>query len=102
MLQFNDKTGVECCDGLSRRDFLRVGALSAGALGLSLTDLAEAGPAPGRDVNCILLFLLGGPSQLDTWDLKPNAPANVRGPFRPIHTSVPGLDVCEHFPLMAT
>ena len=102
MLQFDGKKGVEFCDGLSRRDFLRVGALSAGAIGLSLADLAGAGVSPASDVNCILLFLVGGPSHLDTWDLKPNAPSNVRGPFRPIRTNVPGVDVCEHFPLMAT
>src|SRR5262249_37876825 len=54
-----------------------------------------------REVNCIVLMLVGGPSQLDTWDLKPAAPANVRGPFRPIRTNVPGIDIGEHFPLMA-
>ena len=102
MLQFNGKRGVETCDGLSRRDFLRVGALSAGAMGLSLAGATADDAVGTTDVNCILLFLVGGPSQLDTWDLKPNAPANVRGPFRPIPTNVPGIDVCEHFPLMAT
>jgi uncharacterized protein (DUF1501 family) len=105
MLTFHAKKGVEFCDGLTRRDFLRVGALSAGAVGLSLGDLAQlqqAGAAnPSRDVNCILLFLVGGPSQLDTWDLKPAAPDNVRGPFRPIRTSVAGIDICEHLPQMA-
>src|SRR5206468_10417692 len=60
--------------------------------------LARRGPA---DMNCILLFLLGGPGQLDTWDLKPDAPAEIRGPFRPIKTNVPGIDICEHFPQMA-
>ena len=88
---------------LTRRDFLRAGALSAGAVGLSLADLAQLQAAPGRrtDVNCILLFLVGGPSHLDTWDLKPAAPSEVRGPFRPIATNVPGVHVCEHFPRMA-
>jgi hypothetical protein len=100
MLAFHGKKGVECCDGLTRRDFLRVGALSAGAVGLSLGDLQAAGKA-SKDVNCILLFLVGGPSQLDTWDLKPNAPSTVRGPFRPIKTNVSGVVICEHFPLMA-
>ena len=56
---------------------------------------------PIGDINCILLFLVGGPSQLDTWDLKPARPDNVRGPFRPIQTNVPGIEICEHFPLMA-
>jgi hypothetical protein len=103
MLQFLNKKGVEFCDGLTRRDFLQVGSLSAGAVSLSLADLnqLQAGLAGKKDVNCILLFLVGGPGHLDTWDLKPNAPENVRGPFRPIPTNVPGIEICEHFPLMA-
>ncbi len=99
MLQFEGKKGVDFCDGPSRRDFLRAGALGAGVVGLSLADLTAAGAR--KDVNCILLFLVGGPSQLDTWDLKPDAPSNVRGPFRPIKTNVPGIEIGEHFPLMA-
>jgi hypothetical protein len=104
MLSFHANKGVQFCDGLTRRDFLRAGALSAGAVGLNLADLtrlqaAEAGKS--KDINCILLFLVGGPSHVDTWDLKPNAPDNVRGPFRPIKTNVPGMEICEHFPLMA-
>jgi uncharacterized protein (DUF1501 family) len=101
MLELHGKKGVRFCDGLSRRDFLRAGSLGAGAVGLTLADLAQAGPGSRKDVNCILLFLVGGPSQLDTWDLKPKAPAEVRGPFKPIKTNVPGVEVCEHFPLMA-
>ncbi|HKI33219.1 MAG TPA: DUF1501 domain-containing protein [Gemmataceae bacterium] len=104
MLQFEASKGVEFCDGLTRRDFLRAGALSAGAVGLSLVDLAQLQAAPNRsrDINCILLFLVGGPSHLDTWDLKPDAPSEVRGPFRPTRTNMPGVEICEHFPLMAT
>jgi uncharacterized protein (DUF1501 family) len=103
MLQIEASKGVEFCDGLTRRDFLRAGALSAGAVGLSLADLARLGAAPtgSKETNCILLFLVGGPSHLDTWDLKPQAPSEVRGPFRPIRTNVPGVAICEHFPLMA-
>jgi hypothetical protein len=105
MVPFNDEKGDTEGGGLTRRDFLRVGGLSAGALGLSLTELGPLGRAGAstttRDVRCILLFLVGGPSHLDTWDPKPAAPASVRGPFRPIHTKVPGIDLCEHFPLMA-
>ena len=102
MLNFESKKGVEFCDGLTRRDFLRAGALAAGGVGLSLADLANLQGSPkSGEVNCILLFLVGGPGHLDTWDPKPNAPANVRGPFRPIRTNVSGLDVCETFPLMA-
>src|SRR6516162_8137693 len=102
MLRFEGKKGVRFCDGLSRRDFLRVGAVSAGAVGLTLADLAQAKAAKGKDINCILLFLIGAPSQLDTWDLKPNAPDTVRGPFRPIKTNVSGIEIGENFPLMAT
>jgi hypothetical protein len=83
--------------GPSRRDFLRTGSL--GAAGLTLPGLAAAG-ARG-DVNCILLFLTGAPSQLDTWDLKPDAPSNVRGPFRPVRTSAPGVEISEHLPRTA-
>jgi hypothetical protein len=103
MLSFEASKGVQQCNGLTRRDFLRVGALTAGAAGFSLADLARLqGVESSRgDLNCILLFLVGGPSQLDTWDPKPEAPENVRGPFRPISTNVPGIQISEHFPLMA-
>jgi uncharacterized protein (DUF1501 family) len=99
MLQFQSEPGINTCDGMTRRDFLRVGALGVGALSLSLADLQ--GNPPKKDINCILLFLVGGPSQLDTWDLKPDAPDTIRGPFRPIATNVPGMRVAEHFPRMA-
>jgi hypothetical protein len=104
MLNLESKKGVRFCDGLTRRDFLRVGAVSAGAVGLSLADLAKLqaqGADRSRDINCILLFLVGAPSHLDTFDLKPGAPDNVRGPFRPIQTNVTGVQICEHFPQMA-
>src|SRR5437870_10421778 len=101
MLSLETSTGVKQCNGLSRRDFLRVGALTAGA-GLSLADLARLHGADSdrKDINCIILFLIGGPSQLDTWDPKPQAPDEVRGPFRPIATNVPGIQIGECFPLM--
>ncbi len=99
MLQFDGAKKIQTCDGLTRRDFLRVGALSAGAVGLSLADLHASDSR--KDINCILLFLVGGPSQLETWDPKPSAPTNVRGPFRPIPTNVPGIQISEHFPRMA-
>ena len=102
MLNFKSKKPVRFCDGLTRRDFLRVGSLGAGAVGLSLANLpAGMAAGQGQGVNCILLFLVGGPSQLDTWDPKPCAPTDVRSPFRPMRTKVPGLDLCETFPLMA-
>src|ERR1700722_20371756 len=84
---------------LSRRQLLQIGALSG--LGLNLPRLlqAEAGPLPARRVqSCILLYYYGGPSHLDTWDLKPNAPAEVRGEFRPIATAATGVRICEHLP----
>lgn len=85
------------CDGLSRRDLIRVGA--AGTLGFSLglpqLLAAEAAGKP-RDVSLIILFLKGGLSTIDTLDLKPNAPQEFRGEFAPIPTNVPGVEVCEH------
>jgi uncharacterized protein DUF1501/TAT (twin-arginine translocation) pathway-exported protein len=86
---------------LSRRQFLRAGAAGAAVAGLTLSGSDTAHANSGRDVDLILLFLVGGPSQLDTWDMKPNAPAEVRGPFKPIATNVPGVQICEHFPRMA-
>src|SRR5262245_28318024 len=94
------------CDGTSRRDFLRVGAL--GCLGLSLPGLLRAAPTStgmhtgfGRAKRCVLLFLTGGPPQLDTWDLKPNAPAEIRGELKAIATRVPGIQISELFPRLA-
>jgi uncharacterized protein (DUF1501 family) len=80
---------------ITRREFLRTSAITAA--GLSATP-ALAGQ---RDVNCIFLMLVGGPSQLDTWDPKPNAPSKVRGPFQPISTRIPGVQFTELFPKSA-
>jgi hypothetical protein len=92
------------CDGFTRRDFLRLGAI--GTAGLTLPRLLEASartgqPARGRATSCILFFLQGGQSQLETFDMKPNAPEQIRGEFRPISSTVPGLQVCEHLPRLA-
>ena len=89
------------CDGASRRDFLHLGVLSS--LGLSLADLLrlQAAPPAARPKSCILLWLDGGPSHLDTFDPKPDAPSEVRSQFKAIATSVPGLQICEHLPLTA-
>jgi uncharacterized protein (DUF1501 family) len=86
--------------GVTRREFLRTGPLAvAGAA--TLAGPAVARPAPGGDRRLIVLNLVGGPSQLDTFDPKPAAPAEVRGPFRPIRTAVPGVLVSELFPRLA-
>jgi hypothetical protein len=103
MIKINAKKPVHFCDGSTRRDFLHAGSLSVLGLGLpAMQALAANGVAPDRDVNCILLFLVGGPSQLDTWDMKPEAPAEIRGPFRPIATKVPGVQIAEIFPKLST
>jgi hypothetical protein len=93
------------CDGIARRDFLRLGAF--GGLGLSLPGLIQARgtAAPqgtfGRAKRCLLLFLTGGPSQLDTFDLKPDAPEGIRGELKPVATSVPGIRIGELCPKLA-
>ncbi len=100
------------CDGFSRREFLRVGG--AGILGLSLADIfrlqamAETAPDAARSANgwgraksVIMIFLQGGPSHIDIWDPKPDAPSNVRGEFKPIRSKVPGIWLSEVMPQMA-
>ncbi len=93
---------IEPAVRLARREFLRVGGGLAVASLLSPPP-ASAGVAPrkGGARSCILVYLLGGPPHLDTFDLKPDAPAEVRGPFKPIRTNVPGVEVCEHLPRLA-
>src|SRR5262249_3143737 len=94
---------IACCPGpVNRREFLRVGALALG--GLSLSELLAARAAGGQappDTSVILFWMWGGPSHLETYDLKPAAPSEYRGPFRPIATCAPGLSICELFPLQA-
>ena len=91
------------CDGIRRRDLLKVGTLSVGGLTLSGYDrLAAAGQvAPGRAERAIFIELPGGPSHIDTFDPKPNAPDTHRGSFNPISTNVPGIQISEHLPKMA-
>ena len=107
MLTIHDE-GARLCDGLTRREWLRIGGVAA--FGLSLPELmmarraaaAETPPASilqrGKAKACIVLFLMGGPPQHSTWDPKPDAPAEIRGVFKPIPTSVPGLQVGELMP----
>src|ERR1700680_1625446 len=104
MFRLDADKSVEFCDGLRRRDFLHAGSLSVLGLGLTqFMDLkAQAAVDPNKkDANCIMLFLVGGPSQLDNWDMKPNAPAEIRGPYKPIRTNVPGIEISENVPRMA-
>src|SRR5262245_39034570 len=92
---------------MGRREFLRAGSL--GLFGLTLPDLLQARTAPagnrpaprGRARACIVLFMWGGPAQQDTWDMKPDAQEVYRGEFKPIQTTVPGLQICEHLPRLA-
>ncbi len=92
------------CDGVRRRDFLKLGVL--GVSGMSLANyfqLAEAGEvgATGKATSAIFINLAGGPSHMDTFDLKPNAPEEFRGEFNPIETNVPGIEISEHLPKLA-
>jgi uncharacterized protein (DUF1501 family) len=91
-----------CPGPLKRREFLRVGTLALG--GLTLPELlrrrAEAG-TERADTSVILFWMWGGPSQLETYDMKPDAPSDYRGPLRPIRTNVPGMEICQYMPLQA-
>jgi hypothetical protein len=93
---------LRLCDGLSRRSFLQIGGLAMGGLTLPQLLQAEAragSSQPHRAV--IMIFLSGGPPHQDMVDLKMDAPAEIRGEFKPIHTNVPGIDLCEHLPRLA-
>src|SRR5881396_289195 len=104
MLKVSGNGSITTCDGITRRDFLQVGML--GALGFSLSNLAAlqalGAVAKGKDEqSVIMIFNLGAPSQLDTWDMKPDAPREIRGPFKPIKTNSPEIQISEIFPLHA-
>lgn len=90
------------CDGVSRRGFLKVGAMAAGGLSLAQLLALEAKAGTGSSNKAIInIYLPGGPSHLDMFDLKPEAPSEVRGEFRPIKTNVPGMEICELFPRLS-
>jgi hypothetical protein len=94
------------CDGISRRSFLRIGTLGVGAGALNLADLfraeARAGVTPGTSQKSVInIFLGGGPPHQDMWEIKTEAPAEIRGEFKPIATRVPGIQICEVFPKIA-
>src|SRR5579871_1047805 len=89
------------CDGLSRRNFLKIGAFGAG---LSLAGMLRASAATAKPTSrkaAIMIYLPGGPSHIDMYDPKPEAPMEFRGEFKPIATNVPGVQICEHMPLQA-
>ena len=92
--------GTKLCDGVTRREALRIGGLALA--GLTLADVlrlrAEAGTGSGREKSVIMIWLRGGASHIDSYDMKPNAPSEVRGEFQPISTNVPGIQVCEYLP----
>ena len=98
------------CNGLTRREMLQAGGLGIFGLGLSdflrISETYAASPTTqpksfGKAKACILLYLYGSPSQLETVDMKPDAPDEIRGEMKPIASSLPGLQVCEHLPNMA-
>ena len=90
------------CDGVTRRDFLRMGGLALGGLSFPGLLQAESRAGVGRSHKAVIMvFLAGGPPHQDMFDLKPDAPEGIRGEFRPIPTNVPGLDICEYMPRLA-
>src|SRR6478752_6559863 len=92
------------CDRVSRRSFLKIGALGLGAGSLSLADVLRAessAPTPSRPKSVIHIFLGGGPPHQDMWEIKTDAPREIRGEFQPISTNVPGIQICEVFPRIA-
>jgi len=99
---FGQNRSQSHCDGISRRDFIKIGGLSMGtAMSLSLTDLLRAEARAGVRSShkaVINVFLAGGPPHQDMWDVKTEAPSQIRGEFKPIPTNVPGIEIGEMFP----
>ncbi|MBT6723020.1 MAG: DUF1501 domain-containing protein, partial [Planctomycetaceae bacterium] len=90
------------CDGMARRDFLKIGGMAMGGLSMANMYDADLQAKTGSNHRAIInIYMPGGPSHIDLWDLKPDAPSEIRGDFRPIKTNVPGIEICEHFPKMA-
>lgn len=98
MITISGSTAGRFCDGVSRRDFLRIGSLSMGGLALPQL-LGNQSIKNAKSV--IMVYLPGGPSHQDMFDLKPDAPSEVRGEFKPIATNVAGIEICEHLPLLS-
>ena len=103
MLNLFGKAGDDReCTGFSRRSFLKIGGMAAGGLSLAQLLSMEAAAGVGRSHKAIInVYLPGGPSHLDFFDLKPDGPSEIRGEFRPIKTNVPGMEICELFPRLA-
>lgn len=100
-MQFSTTLLQKPCKGVTRRELLRVGAIGVG--GLTLADLLRLEAAHGKSSkkSVIMIYLCGAPPHQDMFDLKPDAPAEIRGEFNPIRTSVPGIQICEHLPRLA-
>src|SRR5215203_5840722 len=103
MLTIRNSTGCkEFCDGVSRRNFLKIGALGMGGLALPQLLRAEAEQGIRKSHKAvIMIFLPGGPAHQDLFDMKPGAPEEIRGEFKPIKTNVAGIEICELMPKMA-
>ena len=102
MFTIASKAHGKLCNGVTRRECLTVGALSVAGLALpDLLRLQAQAPARSAPKSVIMVYLFGGPSHLDMYDPKPNAPAEYRGEFQPIQTNVPGMDICELMPRQA-
>ncbi|MDP6557083.1 MAG: DUF1501 domain-containing protein [Pirellulaceae bacterium] len=101
MLQLTGRGSIKTCDGVTRRDFIQIGTL--GAMGITLPSYLAAKEKglvdnKNEDRACIMIFNLGAPSHVDTFDMKPDAPSEIRGPFKPIHTNSSDIDISEIFP----
>ena len=103
MIELRGNGSMGFCDGMSRRAMLRIGGLAP--LGLSLSSLlgasGESQGTFGRAKRCLMIFMWGGPSHIDLFDMKPHAPSEVRGIFKPIASKVPGIRISELLPNLA-
>ena len=104
MLTFRGRQRSKLCDGISRRDFLTIGSLGVGGLALTRCcgSRRRGRSSPRQTPKAVIwIYMFGGPSHIDMYDMKPNAPVEIRGEFRPIRTNVPGIEICELMPLQA-
>ena len=101
MLRVDAGSGGRYCDGMSRRSFVQLGVAGMAAAGLGDVARAKQSSSRGNDNAAIMIWLDGGPSHLDTYDMKPKAPAEYRGIWMPTSTNVPGIEISELFPLQA-